>query len=263
MLYSLADLVIFFFIYAFLGWLWETFYCSLLEKHFVYRGFLMGPYCPVYGFAVTTILVLTEPFQDRLIYLFISGFLITTLFEYFAAWLLETIFHLKLWDYSNLKGNIKGRVAPAISLFWGVGVLFLVKIVQPYLMSFSLPHKKIVALALFLVMMIDFMWTIKETFALRQFALAFENQVGVELEKIRQTIQSNSDTVEKQAELFNQKFDDFKQHIEEFIKENNLKTIRLNQRRLLKNYQKFKLEDAPILTDFRKQLVKLKKKMQD
>lgn len=63
MYYSFPELVFLFFIYSFIGWLWETIYCSILDKHFVYRGFLFGPYCPVYGFAVTTVLVFTQPFQ--------------------------------------------------------------------------------------------------------------------------------------------------------------------------------------------------------
>lgn len=54
MTYSLADIIFLFFIYSFVGWLWETVYCSIKDKKFAYRGFLVGPYCPVYGFAVTT-----------------------------------------------------------------------------------------------------------------------------------------------------------------------------------------------------------------
>ena len=53
MTYSLADIIFLFFIYSFVGWLWETVYCSIKDKKFAYRGFLVGPYCPVYGFAVT------------------------------------------------------------------------------------------------------------------------------------------------------------------------------------------------------------------
>lgn len=56
-----------------------------------------------------------------------------SIFEYVASWLLEKLFHMKLWDYSHLKGNIQGRVAPQISFFWGIGVVLLVKFVQPFI----------------------------------------------------------------------------------------------------------------------------------
>lgn len=66
------------FIYSFIGWLWETIYCSIHDKKFAYRGFLAGPYCPVYGFAVTTVLIGIKPFQDNLLGLFIGGMVIAT-----------------------------------------------------------------------------------------------------------------------------------------------------------------------------------------
>ena len=70
--YSLTDIIFLFFIYSFVGWLWETIYCSIKDRKFAYRGFLAGPYCPVYGFAVTTVLVATKPFQSHLLWLFLS-----------------------------------------------------------------------------------------------------------------------------------------------------------------------------------------------
>lgn len=131
MTYSLSELIVLFFTYSVIGWLWETIYCSLKDGHYDYLGFLFGPYCPVYGFAVTTILVFTATVQDNLLLLFIVGLIVSTVFEYCASLFLEKAFHMVLWDYSHLWGNIQGRVAPVISLFWGVGVVLLVKFVQP------------------------------------------------------------------------------------------------------------------------------------
>ena len=59
--YSISEIIVLFFTYSVVGWLWETFYCSIKDHHYAYRGFLFGPYCPVYGFAVTTILITAEP----------------------------------------------------------------------------------------------------------------------------------------------------------------------------------------------------------
>ena len=73
--YSTSEIIVLFFTYSFIGWLWETCYCSIKDHHFAYRGFLFGPYCPVYGFAVTTILITTYPFQDNIFLLFVVGFI--------------------------------------------------------------------------------------------------------------------------------------------------------------------------------------------
>lgn len=131
MTYSPSELVVLFFTYSVIGRLWETVYCSLKDGHYDYRGFLFGPYCPVYGFAVTTILVFTARVQDKLLLLFIVGLIVSTIFEFCASLFLEKAFHMVLWDYSHLWGNLQGRVAPVISLFWGAGVVLLVKFVQP------------------------------------------------------------------------------------------------------------------------------------
>ena len=133
--YSLSEIIVLFFTYSVVGWLWETFYCSIKEHHYAYRGFLFGPYCPVYGFAITTILITAEPVKNNIILLFIVGFVVASIFEYFASLFLEKVFHMKLWDYSKLKGSIQGRVAPEISLFWGIGVVFLVRSQSTWLFS--------------------------------------------------------------------------------------------------------------------------------
>lgn len=115
--FTISEIIVLFFTYSVVGWLWETFYCFIKDHHFAYRGFLFGPYCPVYGFAVTTILVATYDVQHNLILLFLVGIIVATIFEYVASLFLEKVFHMKLWDYSHLWGNLQGRVAPQISLF--------------------------------------------------------------------------------------------------------------------------------------------------
>lgn len=129
--FTISEIIVLFFTYSVVGWLWETFYCSIKDHHFGYRGFLFGPYCPVYGFAVTTILVAAYDVQHNLILLFLVGIIVATIFEYVASLFLEKVFHMKLWDYSHLWGNLQGRVAPQISLFWGIGVVLLVRFIQP------------------------------------------------------------------------------------------------------------------------------------
>jgi uncharacterized membrane protein len=258
MIYSLPELIFLFFIYSFVGWLWETVYCSILDKHFTYRGFLAGPYCPVYGFAVTTVLIFTEPIQDNLLILFLGGIVIATAFEYIAAWFLETFFHMKLWDYSHEFGNIKGRIAPKISLFWGIGIVVLVHFVQPHLMALILKVNDWWALFITIVMAGDATWTITDTASFQKTALAFEIRIEAEKKRISQTVKQEESNLVERVDLFSQRLAQFRLHIDEFFKENDIKPFRFNQRRLLKNYSKMSLRDTPILTEFRRQFAVFK-----
>lgn len=103
--YSLSEIIVLFFTYSVVGWLWEMVYRSLKDGHYDYRGFLFGSYCSVYGFAIMTILICTYRVQDNISLLFIVGIIVASLFEFVASLFLEKVFHMILWDYSNLWGQ--------------------------------------------------------------------------------------------------------------------------------------------------------------
>lgn len=124
-------LVIYFAVFSFCGWISETIICSYNAKKFVKRGFLTGPFIPVYGFGGLIVVVLLEPLRGNPAMLYIVGVLSVTVPEYFTGWLMETVFNLKLWDYSHHKFNIKGRVWLISSLFFGVLGLVGAYVVTP------------------------------------------------------------------------------------------------------------------------------------
>ena len=78
-----------------MGWAWETTFCSIRAKHFINRGFLYGPLCPVYGFGGMLVLYFLAPLSKTWIPLFFGAMIITSLLEYFTSWMLETLFHTK------------------------------------------------------------------------------------------------------------------------------------------------------------------------
>jgi uncharacterized membrane protein len=124
--YPIIDMVLYFFIYSFCGWLMETILCSFNEKRFVNRGFLNGPICPIYGCALALILIFLIPVRERIenifvsvIVIFLTSTLLATIVEYLVSWLMEKLFKARWWDYSHYKYNINGRVDLTISLIWG------------------------------------------------------------------------------------------------------------------------------------------------
>lgn len=132
---ALYDILVWFFLYAFLGWCTEVVYAAAVSGKFVNRGFLCGPVCPIYGFGMVAVLTLLRPVQDNLLLLFLGSVVLTTVLEFLVGWLTETLLHERLWDYSNVPFNIKGYVCLKFSLAWGLGCLLLIKVIHPVLMK--------------------------------------------------------------------------------------------------------------------------------
>ncbi|SCI74115.1 Predicted membrane protein [uncultured Clostridium sp.] len=118
--YPIPLLFLYFIFYSFCGWVWETAYCSIKERHYVPRGFLYGPLCPIYGVGFLLMILFFAPFRDNLVVFYFVAVVVMTAWEYLVGWFLETTTHIKYWDYSHVKLNIKGRVCLPVSLFWGV-----------------------------------------------------------------------------------------------------------------------------------------------
>ena len=121
--------------YSFIGWVCEVIYCSFPDKKFVNRGFLIGPYCPIYGFGALAVINILTPFSDNPIIVYFLAVIITSLLEYVTGYLLERIYHLKWWDYSNYKLNIHGRVVLHNSLIFGGLSLIAIYFLNPILLN--------------------------------------------------------------------------------------------------------------------------------
>lgn len=124
-------LFLYFIFYSFCGWLWETCYCSIKERHYVPRGFLYGPVCPIYGVGFLLMVLFFAPFKDNLVVFYFVAVIVMTAWEYFVGWFLETTTHIKYWDYSDRRFNVKGRVCLEVSLFWGIMSYIAVFLIHP------------------------------------------------------------------------------------------------------------------------------------
>lgn len=136
------ELVWIFIVYAFIGWCTEVSYATLDTGKFVNRGFLNGPYCPIYGVGVVIVVAILTPLQDSLTILFIGSFLLTSTLEFITGFVLEKVFHNKWWDYSEFPFNIKGYVCLKFSIYWGLACTFVIKIIHPIIYGIIvwIPH---------------------------------------------------------------------------------------------------------------------------
>ena len=147
---TVLSLIIYFFIYSFLGWISECIYCTIGNKKVVNRGFLNGPICPIYGFGATILIFTLKNKPQGIISLLICAIVLTSILEYVTGYILEKTLHTTWWDYSNKRFNIKGRICLKNSILFGIMSVVLMKIIQPEVVSFveNISTKTLLSLAI-------------------------------------------------------------------------------------------------------------------
>lgn len=140
--YSIYELLWLFFIYAFFGWCIEVVFCGLNEGHFINRGFLNGPVCPIYGVGGVIVVLCLTPIKDNLFLLFVGSALLTSILELITGFALDKIFHARWWDYTDMPFNIGGYICLKFSIYWGFVCIALMKGIHPVILGFIrfIPH---------------------------------------------------------------------------------------------------------------------------
>ena len=129
--YTLGQWLLFFYLYCFLGWVWESCYVSLKQRRWVKRGFLRGPLLPIYGFGAVLILWATLPVRGSLALIFLLWMAAASALEYVTGAAMEALFKVRYWDYSNQPFNLNGHICLACSLAWGAFSILLVRVLHP------------------------------------------------------------------------------------------------------------------------------------
>ena len=128
--YTWIQWLFFFFFYSFFGWCFESTYVSLHEKRFVNRGFIRGPFLPLYGTGALMMLIVSMPFQDNLILTYVAGCVGATVLEYITGVLMETLFKVRYWDYSSQKFQVHGYICLSSSIAWGFLTILMTEIIH-------------------------------------------------------------------------------------------------------------------------------------
>ena len=136
-MYNLAVLFIMFIFYSFIGYVIEVSFVSINEKKLNFsRGYLIGPVIPIFGVGAILMYLLLHKYENDLLALYILSTFICTTLEYVTSFLLEKIFRMRWWDYSDEKLNLNGRVCVKHALEFGLGGVVILKYIQPRLASF-------------------------------------------------------------------------------------------------------------------------------
>ena len=123
-------------IYSVIGWVYESTICSIGQRKLINRGFLNGPYCPIYGTGAVLVLLVLGRIQNPVL-LFFAGAVLTCSLEYLTSWLMEKLFHARWWDYSKRKCNIGGRVCLIGAVVFGAFSVVLILVLHPWVKSLT------------------------------------------------------------------------------------------------------------------------------
>lgn len=129
--YHVMQWMLLFFIYSFLGWIWESIYQSILEKKLLNRGFLFGPFIPLYGAGATSVLICTMPFKEHWWVVALVGMVVATVLEEITGRVMELLFDVRYWSYEGYPGNIDDIICIPATILWGAFSLFAMYILNP------------------------------------------------------------------------------------------------------------------------------------
>lgn len=170
--YNLMQWLLFFGIYCIVGWVWETLYVSVLKGQWVNRGFLHGPFLPIYGCGATVMLLVSIPVKDNLVLNFLLGMLSATTMEYFTGAAMEKMFGVRYWDYSDDFLNLNGHICLKASLTWGVFSVLLVRFIhkpiEGLVMGLSFTSLQVISLIFMAYFSSDMSLSFKEALDLKE-----------------------------------------------------------------------------------------------
>lgn len=228
--------IIIFILFSFLGWVWESIYCTILSRSWANRGFLFGPVCPIYGFGSVIGLLFYDLIllgvlpQISWVQVFFLGFVVSMLLEYPTSWLLEKLFHARWWDYSDLPLNLNGRTSVPTSMAFGVGAIIIMKLVIPFadsiLEHFSDFMLNLLALFFVAVISVDITLTISALTDFQNRVAAIDNSFQNKMTDIVSHIYNKKDVLKQMAVSRIQVFrlPERKAHVASQLKEKNLRS---------------------------------------
>ncbi len=175
----LETLYILFWLYAILGYLMEVIRIFIKEKKFVNRGFLLGPYCPIYGVG-GVLLSLINGYKDDPFIVFSVSIVICSFIEYLASYILELIYKVRWWDYSDRFLNVNGRICLTNTIEFGVLGMLIVCYFNPILIDFitsiNINLRHIISITLLIITTLDIFITGTILFDIRENVLKFKNK---------------------------------------------------------------------------------------
>lgn len=205
---NLSEMFLLFICYSFIGWVIEVIYEYFVNGKLVNRGFLIGPYCPIYGVGGLIATITLTSHKDSIIILFVMSMFMFALLEYFTSYLMEKLFKARWWDYSQNKYNINGRICLETLIPFGLLGCVAIYIINPIMfyiiniIDFKFLH--IIAIVLFIIFLIDFIVSLKIINSFKNTAMSFLKKDNTEeiSKKVKDALLSKSVFTKRLVESF-------------------------------------------------------------
>ena len=188
--YKAFQWLFFFYMYCFFGWCFESAWVSFKSRKWVNRGFMRGPFLPLYGSGAIMMLVVSMPFQDNVLLTYFAGVVGATVLEYITGVTMEALFKVRywhIWDYSNRPFNFRGHICLTSSIAWGFLTILMTRVVHRPISDFilSLPGRAVVYVTALVTiyMVMDFTLSFKAALDLRDI-LAKMQRIKEEMERM-------------------------------------------------------------------------------
>lgn len=276
MSYSFQQWLLFFYIYCFFGWCFESTYVSIRKRRFVNRGFLHSPMLPIYGSGAVVMLLVTLHIRGHIVLMFLAGMVGATALELVVGLAMEAIFKVKYWDYSNQRFNYKGVICLSSSLCWGLFTIllntFIHKPVEEFVLALPTVTVTVAVIVISVIFLCDTVVSVKVALGIRDMLDAkarFQKEFAeVQAQLSEQALEFRKNWLEKReqaGERINMQFDTWGERIAELAGAagSRIETIldvaneRLNA--LSKNASEKEKEEIRILSGLGERLRKLKR----
>lgn len=189
--YTIIQWLFFFYFYCFFGWVFESTFVSVKSRKFVNRGFMRGPFLPIYGSGAIMMLVVSMPFQDNILLTYFAGCIGATALELVTGMTMEALFKVRYWDYSNQKFNYKGHICLSSTIAWGFLTILMTEFVHKGVekIVFAIPSLLLSILTIIITVCIvsDFTLSFKAALDLRDVLVGLEKAKD-EMERIQRRL---------------------------------------------------------------------------
>lgn len=233
--YTFIQWLLFFFIYCFLGWVWESCYVSAKNREWINRGFLHGPMLPIYGSGAIIVLICTIGVRDQIVLTFLFGMIGATILEYVTGACMERLFRVRYWDYSHMPLNLKGYICLPVSLGWGVFSVLLMRVIHVPIenLVLQIPERiaEVVSVVCSSAFAVDFTLSFSEAMDLRDMLIRLSDS-NEKIQRLQKRLEVVSAFAEDGLMQYQMKREERKMSRKEFL-ERMIERQRENRRMML------------------------------
>lgn len=212
MAFHFNNWLVYFYFYCICGWIFESTYVSLSNRKWINRGFMKGPWLPLYGSGAVVILLVTLPFQQYPVAVYFAGAITATILEYFTGVVMLKLFKVRYWDYSHRKIQFQGHICLVSTIAWGFLSLLMVYVVhKPVVKLVNSWNQEVVSIITFIIticMVYDFTNAFREAMDLRSLI--------IQAEDLKKRLE---DMLAEQRDKLNESIEESKNQIGEYRKE--------------------------------------------